>query len=204
VDLHPITIVDGDDRRRSRLTVLFRALLVIPHMIWLALWGFAAFMVAIVAWVFALATGAVPPGMHGFIASWLRYSTRVNAYYYLLANPFPPFTDAGAYAVDLEVAPPQPQNRLVTLGRWILVIPAAIVAYVYGIVLGVLAFVAWLVGIFTARMPDELGRFGVYLLGYQQQTVAYALLLTERYPSLSSENVVAERLPVQREERAAF
>ena len=35
---HPVTLVQDDDGRRSRLTVFFRLLLAIPHFVWLALW----------------------------------------------------------------------------------------------------------------------------------------------------------------------
>jgi hypothetical protein len=34
---HPIAMSDGGDLRRSRASVFFRPLLVIPHLIWLTL-----------------------------------------------------------------------------------------------------------------------------------------------------------------------
>src|SRR5579864_4953501 len=46
--LHPVHLVgDAHDLRRSRVTVFFRLLLAIPHIVWLALWSVAAFVVAI-------------------------------------------------------------------------------------------------------------------------------------------------------------
>ena len=111
---HPLRLIVTDDLKRSRLTVFFRLLLAIPHFIWLTLWTIAAFFVVIVAWFAALIKGRLPDGMHGFLASYLRYSTRLNAYLYLLANPYPPFngsTDV-AYPVDLHVDPPQDQQPL--------------------------------------------------------------------------------------------
>ena len=48
---HPIHLVVTDDLQRSRLTVFFRLLLVIPHLIWLALWGIAVCFAVIVAWI---------------------------------------------------------------------------------------------------------------------------------------------------------
>ena len=41
VDDHPVRITVDDDLQRSRLTVFFRLLLAIPHLIWLALWSVA-------------------------------------------------------------------------------------------------------------------------------------------------------------------
>ena len=40
---HPIQLHVGDDLSRRRLTVSFRALLVLPHLLWVALWGIVAF-----------------------------------------------------------------------------------------------------------------------------------------------------------------
>ncbi len=36
---HPIALTLSDDLKRNRLTVFFRLILVIPHLIWLSLWG---------------------------------------------------------------------------------------------------------------------------------------------------------------------
>ncbi len=83
-------IITDDLRRFARLTVFFRLLLVIPHLIWLAIWGIAVYFAVIIAWFAALFTGRVPEGIHNFNSSYLRYLTRVSGYYFLLANPFPP------------------------------------------------------------------------------------------------------------------
>src|SRR5579864_3170832 len=100
---HPIGLIVTDDLRRSRLTVFFRLLLAVPHLIWLSLWGFALYFALIAAWFAAVFTGRVPGGLHRFMAAFLGYSTRVNAYVLLLANPFPPFTSGGSYPVDASI-----------------------------------------------------------------------------------------------------
>ena len=43
INSHPIQLHVGDDLSRRRLTVSFRALLVLPHLLWVALWGIVAF-----------------------------------------------------------------------------------------------------------------------------------------------------------------
>src|SRR6202040_2721505 len=96
---HPIGLIVTDDLRRSRLTVFFRLLLAIPHLIWVSLWGIVTEIVVLIAWFAALFTGRVPDGLHNFIASFLRYSIRVTAYVFLLADPFPPFGSGGSYPV---------------------------------------------------------------------------------------------------------
>jgi Domain of unknown function (DUF4389) len=76
--VHPIGLVVTDDLKRSRLTVFFRLLLVIPHLIWLYLWGIAAYVAVVISWFVALFTGHVPEGLHLFNAGYLRYLTRIS------------------------------------------------------------------------------------------------------------------------------
>ena len=185
---HPIRLIVTDDCRRSRLTVFFRLLLAIPHFLWLTLWSIAVLFVVIVGWFAALIKGRLPDGMHSFLARYLVYSTRVNAYWNLLANPYPPFhgSPSVAYPVDLHVDPPQRQRRWTILLRVILAIPALILAWVFGQVLGIVAFLGWFVCIAIGRMPKGMRDLGVYCLRYQQQTYGYMMLPTERYPSLAA------------------
>lgn len=75
---HPIRLVVTDDLERSRFTVFFRLLLVIPLGIWAAVWGVAAAVVVLVAWVTALVTGRVPGGLHEFMASTWPTSSRCS------------------------------------------------------------------------------------------------------------------------------
>ena len=83
----PIQIVVADDLERSRVTVIFRLLLAIPHLIVVALWGFAALAVSVIVWLALLFEGKAPRSLQGFIVSYLRYSVHVSAYLYLAAGP---------------------------------------------------------------------------------------------------------------------
>jgi uncharacterized protein DUF4389 len=182
---HPIRLAVSDDLRRSRLTVLLRLLLAVPHLVWLYLWTIAAELASIVAWFAALFTGRVPDGLHAFLAAYLRYLTQVTAYVTLLADPFPGFAGASGYPVDVVIAPPQPQSRLVVFFRLLLAIPAWIVASVLGAVLRVVAVLGWFVCLATGRMPEGMRNLGSYCLRYEAQTYGYTLLLEDRYPSFS-------------------
>jgi hypothetical protein len=53
--------VVGDGLERSRLTVFFRLLPAIPHLIWLTLWALVAYLAAILNWFAVLITGVSPP-----------------------------------------------------------------------------------------------------------------------------------------------
>jgi hypothetical protein len=176
-----------DDLRRSRLTVFFRLLLALPHVIWLYFWSWIFVAVVVFNWFATLFAGRSEPDVTSFNGRFVRYATHVYAYLLLVANPWPRFSGKpGTYPVDLEIDPPEPQPRLVTAFRIILVIPA----YVFGAVLmtaaQVIAFAGWFVCLALGRMPKGMRDLIAYCLRYQAQTYAYLFLLTSRYPSLAS------------------
>ena len=157
VEHHPIGLILTDDLRRSRLTVFFRLLLAIPHLIWVALWGLVAYLVLVVAWFAALFTGRVPEGLHSFLASFLRYSTRVNGYVLLLADPWPPFSGKGTYPIDVRIDGPAPQSRLTVFFRLLLAIPAGLLAYVFRSVNSAVALLGWFYVSSPAACTRECG-----------------------------------------------
>jgi len=182
---HPVGLIVTDDLRRSRLTVFFRLLLVIPHLIWLALWGFVAEIALFIAWLVAIFTGRVPDGLHSFLAGFLRYSTRVNAYILLLADPWPPFSNQTPYPIDVRIDPAASQSRLTVFFRLLLAIPAWILTYVFRIVNNIIAVLGWFYALIFGRMPLGMRDLSAWLFRYELQTYAYVFLLTGRYPSLA-------------------
>jgi hypothetical protein len=176
-----------DDLHRSRLTVFFRLFLVIPHLLWLYFWGWAFFAVLVFNWFATLFAGRSEADVQSFSARWVRYATHVYAYLLLAANPWPRFSGKpDTYPIDLEIDPPEPQPRLVTLFRIVLVIPAYVFAAVLSTVAQVVALAGWFVCLALGRMPKGMRDLIAYCLRYQAQTYAYLFLLTSRYPSLAS------------------
>lgn len=184
---HPIRLLVADDLRRSRLTVLLRLFIVIPHLIWLTLWGVGVALAAIVAWVVGLVTGRVPDALHAFLAAYTRYVVHVYAYFFIAADPFPGFTGAPGYPIDLSIAPPETQSRLTIFFRLLLAIPALIVANVLQNVAFVVAVLAWFLALFTGSVNKGMRDLLAYCLRYQAQTHGYLLLLTKRYPSFGDD-----------------
>jgi hypothetical protein len=92
VQRHPVQVVVEDDLQRSRLTVFFRLLLAIPHVIWFFIWSFFAFLISIINWFITLIRGQSVESLHDFFCSYIRYSTQLYAYLVLAANPYPGFT----------------------------------------------------------------------------------------------------------------
>lgn len=182
---HPIGLIVTDDLRRSRLTVFFRLLLVIPHYIWLEIWGIALVVTVPLSWLVAIFTGRVPTALHNFDAAYVRYTTRVTAYVFLLANPWPPFSSAESYPVDARIDGPAQQSRLTVFFRLILAIPALILVYIFRLVNTVVAVLGWFYCLALGRMNEGMRNISAWMLRYETQTIGYLFLLTGAYPSLS-------------------
>jgi hypothetical protein len=198
---HPVRLVLTDDLHRSRLTVFFRLILAIPHIIWLGLFSIGAFFVAIINWFATLFTGQSPKGLHDFLAGYVRYATQFFAYLYLAANPYPPFylgSEQSEYAVDVQIDPPVRQNRWVTGFRFFLAFPAFIVSGVLsgggsvssggrgvstGGAMGLMSILNWFSSLARGRSPRGLRDFSAWALAYTAQVYAYVFLLTDRYPN---------------------
>ena len=183
---HPIRLVVNDDLQRNRLTVFFRLILAIPHFLWVSLWGVIAALALIVNWFATLFAGRSPQGLHTFLATFLRYLTHIQAYVHLIADPFPGFTGKqGSYPIDLEVDPPEPQNRLTVFFRIVLAVPALLLARVLSGVSDLLAVFSWFIALVLGRVPEGLRNFAALALRIETQTLAYVMLLTGRYTSFN-------------------
>jgi hypothetical protein len=214
VSEHPVRLVISDDLRRKRLTVFFRLFLVIPHYVWLGIWGIGAFFAAIANWIATLVAGRPPAGLHRFLALYVKYATHVYAYLYLAADPYPPFDGRLGYPVDVEIAPPERQGRLTVAFRLLLVLPALLLAgsllgapnlgysrwrtgneatfnYAFGIAHAA-AFLGWFASVAWRRMPRGLRDGVAWGLGYGAQVWAYLFVLTSRYPDSDPEVVLGE------------
>jgi hypothetical protein len=78
------------ERPRDRLTVAFRLLLALPHLVAVWLLGVALAFTTLAAWFAIIFTGMYPPRLYDFAVGVLRWSTRVEAYVLLLHDEFPP------------------------------------------------------------------------------------------------------------------
>jgi hypothetical protein len=193
-----VRIVSRDDLQRSRLTVFFRFLLALPHLIVLGVWGLIAILVAVINWFALVFTGRGLAGVHDLQSRYLRYFTQVDAYLNLAANPYPRFSgDPGGYPIDIEVPEERRQNRWKTGFRLVLAVPAMTLSATFGAagvqagagnarlsfgLIAAAAFLGWFASLVRGRMPQGLRDLVVYGLGYSVQVAAYLILVTDRYP----------------------
>jgi Domain of unknown function (DUF4389) len=182
-ELAPVLIAFAGPAAQSRLTVLIRLLMAIPHLIVLWALTIAAYVIVIIGWFAALFTGRLPAFAADYLAGFVRWQTRVFGYVILLTDAYPPFTLEDAdYPIRVAVRPGR-LNRLAVLFRFFLLIPAWIVQAVvsYG-AFTIVQFVSWLIVLITGRMPDALYQALAAVLRFQTRVLGFTLMLTSVYP----------------------
>jgi hypothetical protein len=203
---YPVTItVEPLRTNRNRLTVAFRLLLAIPHLILVGGVGFSlsgrfartgfgsetgllgavAIFLAIVSWFTIVFAGSHIVGIRQFTAFYMRWRVRALAYLMLLEDQYPPFGDA-EYPATLTVTDPTgPRDRVTVFFRLLLAIPHFIVLFFIVFAWWITAIVSWFLILFTGEYPEGLYEFGVGTLRWLLRVEAYMLLLVDEYPPFS-------------------
>jgi hypothetical protein len=182
---YPVRFEADYAERRSRLSVFFRFILLIPLAIALFFYAIVASIAVLIAWFAIVFTARFPGGLYEFIAGYTRFLTRVSAYAVFLCDPYPPFSAAGDpdYPIRLEFAGPYEQyDRLKTGFRFILMIPIVVLRYILAWLLWIGSIGAWFVIVITGRLPLGFFDLMAQATSYIARSDAYVFLLTETYP----------------------
>jgi uncharacterized protein DUF4389 len=205
---YPVRIEGRLDSELSRWLWLVKWLLAIPHYVVLVFLWIAFFVLTVVAFFAILVTGRYPKGIFEFNVGVLRWTWRVGFYSYaaLGTDRYPPFTlgPAPDYPARLDVTYPEELSRgLVLVKWWLLAIPHYVLVGIFlgggsyaasraegwawgvgfeGGLIGVLVLFAGVALLFTTRYPRGIFDFAVGLDRWVARVVAYAGLMTDRYP----------------------
>ena len=194
--------VDYPDQPLSRLTTLFRLIMVIPIIIVVALIpGFvnsgqasgsdqAAISIPLL-WLplvlMLLFRRKYPRWWFDWNLELSRFVYRIEVYFMALRDEYPSTDEHQAVHFDIEYPNAETDlNRWLPLVKWLLAIPH----YIVLVVLSILAFVAvvlgWIMVVVTAQYPRALFDFIVGVIRYGARVQAYAFMLaTDRYPPFS-------------------
>src|SRR4051794_6503762 len=201
--------VDGElSEPLSRWLWLVKWLLIIPHVIVLVFLWIAFAVVTVIAFFAILITGRYPRALFDFNVGVLRWTWRVGFYSYsaLGTDRYPPFTlaDDPEYPARFDVEYPASLSRgLVLVKWWLLALPHYVVVGVFtggawsewsgqadapemwllsGGLIGLLLCIAAIVLLFTGRYPRAIYDFVLGMNRWVMRVVAYATLMTDRYP----------------------
>lgn len=182
-DSLPVEVRFTDAVYQRRWTVVVRFFLCLPQVVVLVFVGAASFFVAAVGWFAALVMGRLPDGIATFLCGVLRWTTRVNAYFFLITDQYPPFSLASeeSYPVDV-ISRAGNLNRGAVLFRIVLVIPAAVVSALSWVGIVVLALPIWLWVVLVGHLPAPVFGAVAATLRYQTRVTGYYWMLTSTYP----------------------
>jgi hypothetical protein len=204
---YPLRLEGDLAPRLSRWLWLVKWVLVIPHLVVLFFLWIAFVALSVVAFFAILFTGRYPRGIFDFNVGVMRWSWRVGYYSYsaLGTDRYPPFTLSALpdYPARLSVVYPQSLSRgLVLVKWWLLALPQYVIIgvftggafagynganggdlWLYGSgLIGLLVCIAGIVLLFAGRYPRGLYEFVMGMNRWVFRVVAYAALMTDRYP----------------------
>ncbi|HUC37804.1 MAG TPA: DUF4389 domain-containing protein [Acidimicrobiales bacterium] len=176
------------------LRAILNPIMAIPHFVVLWVFSIGLSIVTFIAWFSILFTGEYPPAMFDFATGVLRYQWRVNSYYMFMREPYPSFTltsgpndpgdDPAKWSIDV---PTQPRDKMTVLLRALLVIPAMVVLFLYGIVAYVMLVIAWFTVLFTGKWSQSSRDYIIRVMRYGYRVLSYYYLMTDLYPGFAVE-----------------
>jgi hypothetical protein len=181
---YPVRLDVDYPPRLSRLLIFVKWLLAFPHYVVLWVLGIVAWVILVIAFFAVLITGRYPESLWGFLAGFERWRLRVAAYVLLQTDRYPPFSleDDPAYPARLAVDYPDRIERWRPLVHWLLVIPAALVAYLIDVVAVFGVIIAWFAILITARYPQALFDLTLIALRWSTRVQIYAYFMVSPYP----------------------
>ena len=182
---YPMRLDIDHQEEYARFMPLVKWLLAIPHYLVLILLAIGAFFAVVISWFAVVFTRRYPRGLFDYVVGFYRWAVRVNAYVFLLVDPYPPFTlqDDPAYPVRFEVDyPEQGVDRWRPLIAWLLAIPYLIVAGLLVYLAEILVFFAFFTILFAKRFPEGMFKIVLIAFRWQARGNAYAYWMTTRYP----------------------
>ncbi len=96
------------------------------------------------------------------------------------------------YPAQLTYNPPEKIANWRPLVQWLLAIPHFVILYVLQFVSQVIAFISWLVILFTGNLPEGLAGMQMMYVRYMMRTYSYVLFLREEYPPFTFETTAAD------------
>lgn len=200
--------IDYQDKL-SRVTTIFRIILVIPILIVLGILTSGSDTVIqtinetgevvgetvntgvgivgslfVVTLLLILFRKRYPKWWFDFVLALNRFSLRISAYIALLTDKYPSTEDEQNIHLELDYPDAQTDlKRGMPLVKWFLAIPHYVILFFLWIAVFVVVLIAWFAIIFTGRYPRGLFDFVVGVMRWTWRVQAYALLLaTDKYP----------------------
>lgn len=189
--------------RYSRGELLLRSIfgffyIIIPHAFMLSILGVAAVVLHFLAFWVILFTGRYPEPWFDFQVKYQRWSLRVSARIFNMADGYPAFgLNAQDEHITLEIEYPTNISRGLVLVRAFfgfiyVMIPHGLILAVLGIGVMFVNFLAFWALLFTASFPRGMFNFQLNYLRWSQRVTNYIMYLSDQYPPFHGEPDTAD------------
>jgi hypothetical protein len=184
---YPVVYEQTPAIKRSRLTVFFRIIMVIPHFVVSFFYGIAAWIGVVLAWVAIVVTGRYPQGLYKFVARLPALHHASDGLHVPRNRRVPAVQRRRASGVQRASVYPrapgslQPAEDVLPLHLYI---PVAILLYIFLIWIEAVSIALWFVAVIVGRTPTGLSGASGFPLAYLARAYAYGFLLTDRWPPL--------------------
>ena len=214
---YPVRLWMDHPGRQSRLATLFRIILAIPILLFIALLtggsyegasrlggGGQAFSLGtagsliLAIWVTVLLRRRIPTWLFNFQVALHRFTYRAYSYIALLTDRYPAFE--GDWLLQYEVEYPERLSRWrVFFWKLITSIPHFVVLLFLFIAVTFVVFIGWFSILLTGEFPKGLHAFVVGVMRWGARVTAYFESLTDEFPPFS---LAADAGPGSRESQA--
>jgi hypothetical protein len=203
---YPLRLIIDYPQRMSRVTTLFRLILVIPIIVILGIvsaQSTSTYVTSAGAQITQTSAGILgalflalvfmllfrkryPRWWFAFLLEYTRFAQRVAAYIFLLTDQYPSTEDQQTVHLDVDYPEVERLNRGLPLVKWFLATPHYIVLASLGLAVLFITIVAYFAIVITGRYPRVMFDFVVGFSRWAQRVNAYAfLLVTDKYPPFS-------------------
>jgi hypothetical protein len=188
------TYIQLQVKNRDRVSVLFRAILIIPIAILADSFGGYSSSNSYIAGLFVvpvvltlLFRGVYPSYVLQFNKGIVALSVRIVAYFLLLTDDYPSIEANEKVGVEFPgIQGGRTLSRGLPLIKWFVAIPLYIVGVIYGVYALILTLVAWFTIVFTGEYPVWCASGVIDTIAYWNRIYGYAfVLVTDEYPSFS-------------------
>ncbi len=175
------------------LGIFVKLILLIPSLIALYFIGLAVGVIQLGLWIPVLFTGHYSNFAMDLVGGYLRWSTRLTAYYFGLTDEYPPFTtrertEMRTFATHFSISAPERSNRFWAIpfvgivAKFFILIPHLVIVYVLTSVAALCMYVLWVPVLFTGRYPNWGYEFVGGTIRWSLRVNAYMFGLTDTYP----------------------
>lgn len=176
-----VEYVDG----RSRLTVFFRLILLIPMLVVSGLVTYSTRFLSLATVLMLLFRRRYPEPWFRWQLYLSQLTNRIGASALLLTDEYPSTTDAQRVTTEAQLDEAA-LSRWLPLVKWVLALPHYVALFFLGVAVAVVTVLAWIIIIVTGRYPRGMFEFVVGVSRWSWRVTAYVSLLnTDRYPPFS-------------------